>query len=659
MNFTSFKNELENLKFGKKSDTYLLVGREDFENEKLNSSKLVLTLINKLKIENDFEVLKLHFDQYKICFLKYENFANHAVPKLLEAIHINLATGNIQKLDYNKSNNPAILLEKESILKEKVAKYIQFSDQIKALDLKVSLDEIHYENSWQLLLSTYQLEIDQHKVIVITKENKASLSSTRIKNYECKEEISNFGFSESIICLIENSLISKDLSFFDYGCGLGHDVKGLQILGYDAFGWDPKTKKEGKRKKADIVHLGNVLSDIEDPIARSKALQTAYKYSKSIFIVSCDLASSSGTSQLQAYGDGVITKENNFKKFFEQGELRQYIEDNLGSVEAIAAGPGIFYIFKEKSLHQAILKRSCIRSIDSFQHDFSKIHYSDLIKEYLSLTLKLGRAPVESEFAKIDEVKKEVGSIDQIKRIFKSEIGENMYDKIFDIKRKDLLVYLAVSNFNQRLAKEFIQESIYHDIEAFLEEYETGYQQALSLLYSVADPQVITTLCNQSDIGFKDEKSLYIRMDQHDQLHPVLRIYIGCCERLIGDISKFDLIKVHKESSKLSLMKYTDFYEEMIPKLELRVKINLAYQNIKVFDYSDHKHSQVLYHKVRFFDERWESFEALKKHSDKLTELDITIEDHGPNLTDFQEILKVHGYQDEKEFNSEFLELSN
>ncbi|PCJ17462.1 MAG: hypothetical protein COB02_13650 [Candidatus Cloacimonadota bacterium] len=649
MNFTSFKSELEKLKFGKKSDTYLLIGCEDFENENLNSSKLISTLKTKLKVTSDFNVLKLHFDQYKICFLKYENFDEVAVPRLLESININLATGNIQKLSYSKSSNLSILLYKEQILKSTVSKYTKFSNQLNQIDFNIQLDTITKENSWKLLLSVHQLEISKHSISQIEETSKIRINNTRVKNYHHKQEILDYGFSQSVLCLLENSLLNKEQTLFDYGCGLENDVKGLQILGYNTFGWDPKTKNDGTKKKADIVNLGNVLSNIEDPLFRSKTLQTAYKYSKSIFIVSCDIQSTS--LKLQSYGDGVITSDNKFKKYYSQDEFKQFILDTLGTCEPIALAPGVFCLFKDKSQHQKILKKSCIRSIEHFKYDFSNIEYSDIVKSFLSTAFKLGRAPLENEFQNLEEVIKEIGSIEQGIKVLKKEIGEDTYKQIHDIKRKDLLVYLAVSNFNQRLDKKFLQESILADIESFLDEYDTAYEQALSLLYSTADPQVISTLCEQSEVGFKDEKSLYIRMDQHDQLHPVLRIYIGCCERLMGDISSFDLIKVHKESSKLSLMKYKNFNNDMLPKLEMRIKINLGYQKIKLFNYFDQKHPQSLYHKVRFFNEDHKLYSSFKKHSDKLTELDITIEDHGPNFTDFQEVLNCHGYTNEEDFN--------
>ncbi|MCO4782759.1 MAG: DNA phosphorothioation-associated putative methyltransferase [Candidatus Cloacimonetes bacterium] len=655
MNFTSFKTELEALSFGKKSNDAILIYAQDFDELKSNGSQLVNTLKNKLKVDPSFNVLKLHLDQYKICFQKYQNFKDHAVPKLLEAIHINLANGSVQKLSYSKSLNPTILLQKELTLSPKNSlfkDFSQFTESLLSHKINIALDHIKHQKVWDLIVSVANIKIDQHEITLLPEPQHTKPTGTRQINYQHRDAILNYGFSKSLLCLFENSLIQDKITIMDYHCGNEYDLQGLQILGLKSYGWDPKTKPKGSRKKADIVHLGDTLSNIEDPILRSKTLQTAYKYCKSIFVVSCDVQSTSSASRLQAYGDGVITQDSNFKKFYTQNDFKQFIEDTLGTCYVIAAGIGIFYVLKNKEMHQDILKKACIRSISNFSHDFSKINYSQDLKDLLTLTNQLGRPPLVSEFSKLEETIKEVGSAEQVQRIYKAEVGELSFDKAYDIKRKDLLVYLAVANFNQRLPKDEIDESIINDIEYFLDEYDVAHQQALSLLYSVADPQVISTLCTQSEIGFKDEKSLYVRMDQHDQLHPVLRIYVGCCERLLGNISDFDLIKIHKESSKLSLMKYSDFYNDLLPKLELRVKVNLAYQKVKVFDYAEIKHPQLLFHKVRFFDERWESFDLLKKHSDKLTELDICIEDHGPNFTDFQETLKVHGYENESEFNS-------
>ena len=49
-----------------------------------------------------------------------------------------------------------------------------------------------------------------------------------------------------------------------------------------------------------------------------------------------------------AYGDGVVTNRNTFQKYYEQEELKLYIEQVLG-VESIPAGLGIYVVFRNEA----------------------------------------------------------------------------------------------------------------------------------------------------------------------------------------------------------------------------------------------------------------------------------------------------------------------
>src|SRR5205823_1566602 len=54
------------------------------------------------------------------------------------------------------------------------------------------------------------------------------------------------------------------------------------------------------------------------------------------------------------FGDGVLTLRGTFQKFFEQAELKAYLEEQL-QTEAIPAGIGTFYLFKDELRRQQFL----------------------------------------------------------------------------------------------------------------------------------------------------------------------------------------------------------------------------------------------------------------------------------------------------------------
>lgn len=78
-----------------------------------------------------------------------------------------------------------------------------------------------------------------------------------------KTAISRYNFSKPVQTILEYNLLEETMSFFDYGCGLGDDLRGLSAMGYSCSGWDPVHKKDEKKLKADVVNVGFVYLPIK------------------------------------------------------------------------------------------------------------------------------------------------------------------------------------------------------------------------------------------------------------------------------------------------------------------------------------------------------------------------------------------------------------
>ena len=68
--------------------------------------------------------------------------------------------------------------------------------------------------------------------------------------------MTRYDLSKPVKTLLEYGVLRSGMTFFDYGCGQGSDVKGLQGLGYQAEGWDPVFRPETPKREADVVNLG-------------------------------------------------------------------------------------------------------------------------------------------------------------------------------------------------------------------------------------------------------------------------------------------------------------------------------------------------------------------------------------------------------------------
>ena len=67
-----------------------------------------------------------------------------------------------------------------------------------------------------------------------------------------------------------------------------------------------------------------------------------------MLIVAAQVLIDDRTRGVIAYGDGIITSRNTFQKYFEQEELKAYIDQVLG-VDSIPVALGIYFVFRDEA----------------------------------------------------------------------------------------------------------------------------------------------------------------------------------------------------------------------------------------------------------------------------------------------------------------------
>ena len=137
---------------------------------------------------------------------------------------------------------------------------------------------------------------------------------------------------------------------------------------------------------------------------------------------------------------------------------------------------------------------------------------------------------------------------------------------------------------------------------------------------------------------------MYFHKSLIDDLHPILRIYVGCSAILYGDIKSADIIKIHRKSGKVTLLKYDDFENKPLPELQERVKVNLRKQRIDVFDHRSKTNQQLLYFKELYVGKDHPSKTKWEKFSKKLKKLGF--DDNaafGPSKQEFLELIEQKG----------------
>jgi DNA phosphorothioation-associated putative methyltransferase len=379
------------------------------------------------------------------------------------------------------------------------------------------------------------------------------------------------------------------------------DIEALQGLGYTINGWDPAFRPKAPKTEADIVNLGYVLNVIENPRERIEAIKGAFALTRKALLVSVMAEGQQTVAHTRACGDGFLTKNNTFQKFYAPGELEHLIEATL-QAEVITLSLGICIVFRDPDDAEAFEASRSRRRIDwldlSSQLKFTspsareyrradryELH-KELFDSFWSSLLEYGRAPEPGEYDSIAEIRKAAGGLSRAVSLVVQKKSEPLWQHARKARSEDVLVYLAMTNFRKKFLRREIPLRIKNDIKAFFGDLTIAKKQAHDILLAAADPDEVEMAAEVLPFGVYDQEEQQFTFHRSflNQLPPALRVYIQCGALRYGDPEEADLIKIHIASGKLTFLHYDDF-KKAEPILQTRIKINLRNQFVQVFDH--------------------------------------------------------------------------
>jgi DNA phosphorothioation-associated putative methyltransferase len=373
-------------------------------------------------------------------------------------------------------------------------------------------------------------------------------------------------------------------------------------MGIQCDGWDPTFRPEAKRKRADVVNIGYVINVIEHVHERAAALRAAWDLCEHLLIVAAQVEFAAPDKDQDEFADGVLTSRGTFQKYYNQHELRAYLESELGC-DAIPAAPGVFYVFKDESAKQQFIATRYHRRISVPRRRISELLFEqnqEVLEPMMEALTRLGRLPGPEEFPESAEVIERFGSLKRAFALIRRVTDEQPWEEIAQRRAEDLLVYLALSRFQRRPKLSQLPSSIQRDIKAFLGSYQTACGRADVLLFRAGDPDAIDAACQSAEAGQLVDNALIVHRSAIDFLQPLLRIYEGCARALVGDIDEANIVKLHRFSGKVTYIAYPDFEKKPHPALQLRVKVSLPTLAIDLFDYSDWDDPPLLFRKEQY-----------------------------------------------------------
>ena len=428
--------------------------------------------------------------------------------------------------------------------------------------------------------------------------------------------------SRPIQLALASGLIHEDVALLDYGCGRGDDIRILSGLGHDCLGWDPAHRPDGDLSPSEVVNLGYVVNVIEDPQERVETLRSAWRLASRVLIVAARVDFQAQPENSEELADGVITGRGTFQKFYTQSELRDWIDDTL-DVLSVAAGPGIFFVFRIEEDRQrfssTLFRRQMSAPIGRVSNKLFDANRS-LLAPLIDFFEARGRVPKAEELPSSPQLTEVFGSIPRAFQVVRNATGKHLWNNIQDQRRDDLLIYLAMQRFRRRPKFSELPLELRNDVRAFCGTYTGACTEADRLLFSAGEGERVQQACKEAEFGKLTPDAIYFHDSGLVRMPPVLRALEGCARVMVGEVEGTNLIKLHRHRPKISYLSYPDFDEVAHPTLAFSAVVRLDTMVATFHDFSQRDNPPILHRKEAFVPEdypRRDRFARLTRQEEK------------------------------------------
>ncbi len=546
---------------------------------------------------NDFTLVKFNLEEAKISYLYYPDFDNNPHPTLNKSIVVNIVDKTSKIISYKNSNNPPILHRKETFVNVDYVHYDKFKHLTNVEEKLSLLDNVRYigtQKEWQQLLTDNFLIFIDHNLACYINRNNHHQEFIKIERH--RAAIHRNRLSRPVKLALEAGLFSEKTTFFDYGCGHGLDVKIMAENGYNSSGWDLYYQPNNPLINADIVNLGYVINVIENVAERRESLVKSWSLTQQVLIVAAQVLVDDRKKGFMAYGDGIVTERNTFQKYYEQEELKTYIEQVLNQ-EAIPAGLGIYFVFRDEEkannfrasrFHSRVKAPRILLPVKKFAD------YQELLNPLMNFYTERGRLPQKGELSQEAEIKTEFRSLRQAFKVILQVTNEAEWEHIADQRRQDILLYLALSRFEQRPSIRQLSPVLKADIKNLFGNYQAACFLADEMLITLRNLDIIKQICQNVKVGKIFEKSFLVHLNTLDYLPTLLRLYEGCASRTIGRMEEANLIRFYFNIPRISYLYVPNFSRKKYPILRAIMTIDLQDLRVQYRNFTEDKDAPII-----------------------------------------------------------------
>jgi DNA phosphorothioation-associated putative methyltransferase len=416
--------------------------------------------------------------------------------------------------------------------------------------------------------------------------------------------ISRSDLSRPTRAALDLGILRDGETFFDFGCGKGVDIKELLDAGYVASGWDPHYAPEALHVESDIVNIGYVVNVIADAKERRAALQHAWRLARKALVVAARLnAERRNLSLGRPFNDGFVTGHGTFQRFYDQSELRAWIDQTLG-VGSIALAPGIFVAFRSEAdaneyLFRNRQRRSLAVRVRRADHVYET--HRQVLDDLMLFFTQRGRLPASGEVPELEQaIALSVGTVRRAWHVIEQVTAHEDWQGLVQARSAELLVELALLKLNRRPTFGALPATLRHDVRGLFGSYRAATAHADDLLFSVGDLNLVNELASASAVGKRLPTALYVHRSALAELAPPLRVYEGCARWLVGDVDDANLIKLATDKPKVSYLSYPTFDSDPHPALVQATYVRIRDLAVDVRSYRDSVNPPILHRKEQF-----------------------------------------------------------
>jgi DNA phosphorothioation-associated putative methyltransferase len=192
------------------------------------------------------------------------------------------------------------------------------------------------------------------------------------------------------------------------------------------------------------------------------------------------------------------------------------------------------------------------------------------------------------------------GSVRRAFQVVRRVTGTEQWEAIFNERKTDLLVYVALGRFPRRPIVSSLPRALQLDIKAFFGTYKAACLAGDALLFEAGDMNKVDTACSEAEFGKLMPAALYVHVSGLNRLAPILRVYEGCAKVLSGQIEGTAIIKLRRNEPKISYLGYPQFDSLAHPTLSFSVRVDLRTFGIRHREFVEAPNPPILHRKEEF-----------------------------------------------------------